>query len=169
SRGEAVGRGEGTVGPLTVDPADPSTAITAYRDWASVCADPTRGVTFDGTGRLDTGSLISFTVAVCDNGSPESGTDFLQMDVPAYTYRHGGVLSSGDAAKSGTATIIGQECFESPNPVSAWTQCPSGTGRYSLSSNTAHSGTHSLQVLFDTTGPYGGYGRLARGFPGRGG
>src|SRR5207249_8551934 len=100
----AVVRGDGTVGTLTVDPADPSTAITAYRDWASVCADPTRGVTFDGTGRLDTGSLISFTVAVCDNGSPGSGTDFLQMDVPAYTYSHGGLLSSGDVAKSGTAT-----------------------------------------------------------------
>src|SRR5438128_3040402 len=163
----AVVRIDGTVGTLTVDPADPSTAITAYRDWASVCADPTRGVAFDGTGRLDTGSLTDFTVAVCDNGSPESGTDFLQMDVPAYTYRHGGLLSSGDAAKSGTATIIGQDGFESPNPLSEWTQFPSGNGRYSLSSDTVHSGTHSLQVLFDTTGPYGGYGLIARGLPGQ--
>ncbi|PYO96367.1 MAG: hypothetical protein DMD61_14175, partial [Gemmatimonadetes bacterium] len=137
----AVVRIDGTVGTLTVDPADPSTAITAYRDWASVCADPTRGVAFDGTGRLDTGSLTDFTVAVCDNGSPESGTDFLQMDVPAYTYNHGGFLSSGDVAKSGTATIIFQDGFESPNPLSEWTQYPSGNGRYSLSSDTVHSGT----------------------------
>src|SRR5439155_1696289 len=80
---------------------------------------------------------------------------------------HGGLLSSGDAAKSGTATIIGQEGFESPNPLSEWTQFPSGNGRYSLSSDTVNSGTHSLQVLFDTTGPYGGYGLIARGFPGQ--
>ncbi len=162
----AVVRIDGTVGTLTVDPADPSTALTAYRDWASVCADPTRGVAFDGTGRLDTGSLISFTVAVCDNGSPESATDFLQMDVPSYTYSHGGFLSSGDVAKSGTATIIFQDGFESPNPLSEWTQYPSDNDRYSLSSDTVHSGTHSLQVLFNTTGPYGGYGLITRWFPG---
>src|SRR5439155_2375312 len=102
----AVVRIDGTVGTLTVDPADPSTAITAYRDWASVCADPTRGVAFDGTGRLDTGGLTDFTVAVCDNGSPESGTDFLQMDVPAYCYYYGGFLSCVYVAKYGSATIF---------------------------------------------------------------
>src|SRR6266511_3223304 len=91
----AVVRSDGTVGTLTVDPADPSTAITAYRDWASVCADPTRGVAFDGTGRLDTGDLTSFTVATCDNGAPESGLDFLEMDVAPLGYSHGGFLSSG--------------------------------------------------------------------------
>src|SRR5439155_14063949 len=41
-----------------------------YRDWAVV-----RG---DGTGRLDTGRLISFTVAVCDNGRSEEHTSELQ-------------------------------------------------------------------------------------------
>src|SRR5437016_10927974 len=71
----AVVRGDGTVGTLTVDPADPSTAITAYRDWASVCADPTRGVAFDGTGGLDTGSVNSFAVPACGNGAAESGWD----------------------------------------------------------------------------------------------
>src|SRR5438128_9342679 len=125
----AVVRIDGTVGTLTVDPADPSTALTAYRDWASVCADPTRGVAFDGTGRLDTGSLTSFPVAAGDHGSPESGTDFLQMDVPAYTYNHGGFLSSGDVAKSGTDTISVQDGFESPNPLSERTQYPSGNRR----------------------------------------
>src|SRR5439155_22944637 len=101
-----VVRGDGTVGTLTVDPADPSTAITAYRDCASVCADPTRGVTFDGTGRLDRGSWISFTVAVCDNGSPGSGTDFLQMDLQAYNYSHGALRSRGHAPKRRTAAVI---------------------------------------------------------------
>jgi len=161
----AVVRSNGTVGTLTVDPADPSTAITAYRDWASACADPTRGVALDGTGRLDTGALTSFTVATCDNGAPGSGADFFQMDVPSYGYSHGGFLSSGDVAKSGTATIIFQDGFESPD-LSAWAQYPSDNARYSLSSDTVHSGTHSLQVLFDTTGPYGGYGLITRWFPG---
>src|SRR5881409_3947854 len=68
----AVVRSDGTAGTLTVDPADPATAITAYRDWASACADPTRGVEFDGTGRLDTRGLTSFTVATCDNGDRKS-------------------------------------------------------------------------------------------------
>src|SRR3989475_7132384 len=130
----AVVRGDGTVGTLTVDPADPSTAITAYRDWASVCADPTRGVAFDGTGRLDTGSLISFTVAVCDNRSPESGTDFLQMDVPAYTYSHGGSLSHGDDPQSRPAPIHLQDGVDNPD-LSSWAQAPENAP-YSLPSDT---------------------------------
>ena len=155
----AVVRSDGTVGTLTVDPADPATAITAYRDWANVCADPTRGVAFDGTGRLDTGGLTSFTVATCDNGAPESGADFLEMDVAPLGYSHGGFLSSGDVAKAGTATIIFQDGFESPD-LSAWTQDPEN-GRYSISSDTAHSGAHSLQVLFT---PSNAYGLLSRWF-----
>lgn len=155
----AVVRPDGTVGTLTVDPADPSTAITAYRDWASVCADPTRGVAFDGTGRLDTGDLTSFTVATCDNGAPESGVDFLEMDVAPLGYSHGGFLSSGDVAKAGTATIIFQDGFESGD-LRDWTQDPEN-GRYSMSSDTAHSGAHSLQVLFT---PSNAYGVLSRWF-----
>ena len=153
-----VVRGDGTVGTLTVDPTDPSTAVTAYRDWSSACADPTRGAEFDGTGRLDTGSLTSFTVAACDNGPAGSGADFFQMDVPPYAYSHGGFLSSGDVARSGTAPIIFQDGFE--NGLNAWTQDPD-TGRYSISSDSAHSGTHSLQVLFE---PTNGYGLLGRAF-----
>jgi len=164
----SVVRSNGTVGTLTVDPTDASTAITTYRDWAGPCADPTRGAAFDGTGRLDTGELISFTLSTCDNGTPGSGTDFLQMDVPSYSYSHGRVLSSGDVAKSGTATIIFQDGFEGPD-LSQWRQYPDSAGRYSLAAapSLVHSGTQSLQALFDTIGPYGGYGLITRGFTGQ--
>ncbi len=150
----SVVRSDGTVGTVTVDPTDPSTAITAYRDWASACTNPTRGVAFDGIGRLDTGSLVSFTVTTCDNGTPGTGTDFLQMDVPTLTYSHGGLLTSGDFAKMGTATIVLQDGFE--DGLSAWTQDPANA-RYSVSSDPArvHSGTYSLQSLFDPTNAYG--------------
>jgi len=158
----SVVRSDGTVGTLTVDPTDPSTSISAYRDWASACSDPTRGVAFDGTGRLDTGSLTTFTLTTCDNGPSGSGADFLQMDVPPLGYSHGGFLSSGDIAKAGTATVILQDGFE--NGLSAWTQDPAN-GRYTVSSDPArvHSGTHSLQVLFDAT-PSGAYGVISQWF-----
>jgi len=151
-----VVRSDGTVGTLTVDPADPATAITAYRDWASACADPTHGAEFDGTGRLDRGDLTSFTVAACDNGAAESGADFLQMNVPPLGYSHGGSLSSGDVAKSGTATVILQDGFESGN-LSEWTQDNPGANRYSLSTDPARvkSGMYSLQALFTPTNTYG--------------
>ncbi|HEY6159336.1 MAG TPA: hypothetical protein VIV88_17960 [Gemmatimonadales bacterium] len=158
----SIVRSDGTVGTLTVDPTDPSTGITAYRDWASACTDPTHGVAFDGTGRLDTGSLTTFTLTPCDNGPSGSGADFLQMDVPPLGYSHGGFLSSGDIAKAGTATVILQDGFE--NGLSAWTQDPAN-GRYSVSADPAriHSGTYSLQVLFNTT-PSGAYGVLSQWF-----
>ncbi len=43
------------------------------------------------------------------------------MDVPSHNYSHGGFLSSGDVAKSGTATIIFQDGFEGPD-LSQWRQ-----------------------------------------------
>src|SRR5216117_2101566 len=150
-----AGSAGSTVGTLTVDPADPATAITAYRDWASACADPTHGAEFDGTGRLDRGDLTSFTVAACDNGAAESGADFLQMNVPPLGYSHGGSLSSGDVAKSGTAIVILQDGFESGN-LSEWTQDNPGANRYSLSTDPARvkSGMYSLQALFTPTNTY---------------
>jgi len=159
----SIVRGDGTVGTLTVDPANPQTFIAAYRDWSGSCADPTHGAAFDGTGRLDTGEYTSFTLNTCDNGPSGSGTDFLQMDVPSHNYSHGGFLSSGDVAKSGTATIIFQDGFEGPD-LSQWRQFPDAADRYSLASapSRVHSGTQSLQVLFDTTSPYGGYGLITR-------
>lgn len=156
----AVVRADGTVGTLTVNPADPSTAITAYRDWASACADPTRGAVFEGTGRLDTGSLTSFTVATCDNGAAGSGADFFQMDVPP-AYSKSGFLSSGNVGKSETATVIFQDGFE--NGLSSWWEENPAAARYSVTTTAARvkSGTHSLQVLF---APGNTWGMLAKWF-----
>src|SRR5262249_2376088 len=64
----SVVRGPTTVGTLTVSPSDPATWFAAFRDGSSSCADATHGVEVDGTGRLDTGVLLSFTLFVCDNG-----------------------------------------------------------------------------------------------------
>jgi hypothetical protein len=93
----------GTVEFITVDPKDSQTHITAYRDRSDKCTDPTHGAEFDGTGRLDDGTLTSFTVSICDNGVSGSGADFFQFVIPG-DYSHGGFLTSGDITKSGTAT-----------------------------------------------------------------
>ncbi|MGH7606984.1 MAG: hypothetical protein ACREME_06560, partial [Gemmatimonadales bacterium] len=95
----SVVRGDGTVGSLTVDPADSATGITAFRDGSTACADPTRGAEFDGTGRLDVGDLAGFTVAACDNGPPGSGADVFRIDLqPPHPYSKRAVLSSGDVS-----------------------------------------------------------------------
>lgn len=91
-------RDDGSVGTLTVD-TDPNTGIRRFRDGSDVCVDFTRGVEFDGTGRLDTGDLVGFTITACDNGPAESGMDFFRIDVG--DYRREGLLTSGDIVKSG--------------------------------------------------------------------
>jgi hypothetical protein len=48
-------------------------------------------------GRLDTGELIGFTIAICDNGA--GSTDAFHITVPTAAYEKGGSLSSGDVAK----------------------------------------------------------------------
>ena len=154
----AAVRSDGTVGTLTVDPTDAGTAITAYRDWSSACVDPTRGAEFDGTGRLDTGGLVGFTVRGCDDGAPGSGLDFVRMDVPLYEYSHGGFPSSGDVAKAGTATLIFQDGFEGGD-LSLWAQVDVTIPRYSITTNAARvkSGSRSLEARYtpDTNGAYG--------------
>ena len=107
----AAVRSDGSVGTLTVGDTDPSTAITAFRDGSAACADSTHGAEFDGTGRLDIGDLVGFTVAVCDNGAAGSGTDFFRIDVlPPYQYSRSGFLSSGDVVKS-----AGRQFYVSPS------------------------------------------------------
>jgi hypothetical protein len=161
-----------TVGTLTVDPMDASTAITAYRDWSRWCADPTRGAEFDGTGRLDTDSLTSFTVATCDNGAAGSGADFFQMDVPSENYSHGRFLSSGDVVKSGTATLTFEDGFEEANALDNWREVDSiirpigPNSRYQRTTTVAKSGTHSLQAFYDTV-DHGAFGGIARGIQGQ--
>ncbi|HEV8380341.1 MAG TPA: hypothetical protein VGQ29_02070 [Gemmatimonadales bacterium] len=156
----AVVRSDSTVGTLTVSPTDSGTAITAYRDWSSACGDPTRGAEFDGTGRLDTGALVAFSVRACDNSPADSALDFVQLDISTSPdeYSHGGFLSSGDVAKAGTAAIIFQDGFESGG-LSPWSQIDVSIPRYSITTNAARvkSGLRSLEALYtpDTNGAYG--------------
>src|SRR5207245_10760025 len=42
---------DGTYATLIVDPSDPETKITGFSSTSTVCADPTRGVEFDGIAR----------------------------------------------------------------------------------------------------------------------
>jgi len=100
----SVVRSATAVGTLTVSPTDQGTWLTAFRDGSSACPDPTHGVEVDGTGRLDTGVLLPFTLYVCDNGPAGSGTDYFKIYSPSGGYERDGSLSSGDVVKSGTAT-----------------------------------------------------------------
>jgi hypothetical protein len=93
----------GGVGQITVSPSDLGTWFSAFRDGSSACADATHGAEVDGTGRLDTGVLISFTLSICDNGPSGSGTDFLRFYMASAGYDRNGTLSSGDVVKSGSA------------------------------------------------------------------
>lgn len=97
----SVVRWDGTVGSLTVDPADSGTAITAFRDGSAACSDSTRGAEFDGIGRLDFGDLVGFTLAACDNGAPGSAppADVIRLVVqPPHDYTKTAVLRSGDVS-----------------------------------------------------------------------
>ena len=99
----SVVRSATTVGQLTVSASDLGTWFSAFRDGSTACADPTHGVEVDGTGRLDTGALMAFTLYICDNGPAGSGSDFLRLYMPNAGYDRNGNLSSGDLVKSGTA------------------------------------------------------------------
>jgi hypothetical protein len=95
-------RSDGSVGTVTVD-ADTRTGIRRFRDGSDLCADFTRGVEFDGTGRQDTGELVGFTVVACDNGPADSRMDFFRIHT-LYSYQRQGPLTTGDVAKSGGGT-----------------------------------------------------------------
>jgi len=100
----SVVRDDGTTGTVTVSPTDAETRITAFRDSSQRCEAPTRGVEFDGIGRLDFGALFTFTVVACDNGPAASGADEFRIEVPDRGYSAGiDRLSSGDLAKSGSS------------------------------------------------------------------
>ncbi len=90
----------GNPASLTTDHvADPATSITAYRTSSSLCANPSRGVEFDAVGREDEGTLVSYTVVVCDNGAAGSGADFLSIFIPSEGYGRSGSVASGDIVK----------------------------------------------------------------------
>ncbi len=91
----------GVPATLTTDPAsDPATSFTAFRTSSGVCSDPSRGVEWDGVGREDTGGLVSYTIAVCDNGRANSGADFFSVFIPSEGFRRSGQVASGDIVKS---------------------------------------------------------------------
>ena len=91
----------GVPATLTTDHAsDPATSITAFRSSSSACSDPSRGVEFDAIGREDTGGLVSYTIAVCDNGPANSGRDFFSVFIPSEGFGRSGQVASGDIVKS---------------------------------------------------------------------
>jgi len=91
---------DGTPASMTTDASsDPATSITAYRTSSSACSDPSRGVEFDAWGRANDGDLLSYTVALCDNGPAGSGTDFVSLYIPSKGYGRSGSVTSGDIAK----------------------------------------------------------------------
>jgi hypothetical protein len=90
----------GNPASITTDPStDAATSFTAYRNSSSVCSDPSRGVEFDAVGREDSGTLVSYTVVLCDNGPAGSGTDFMSIFIPSEGYGRSGSVTSGDVAK----------------------------------------------------------------------
>ncbi|HXL35292.1 MAG TPA: hypothetical protein VN953_10240 [Gemmatimonadales bacterium] len=91
----------GVPATLTTDhSSDPETGITAFRSSSSVCSDPSRGVEVDATGREDTGGVVAYTLAVCDNGPANSGMDFFSVFIPSENFRRSGQVASGDIVKS---------------------------------------------------------------------
>src|SRR5437762_992503 len=139
----SIVRSATTVGTLTVSPDDQATWFSAFRDGSAACADPTHGVEVDGTGRLDTGQLLAFTIFACDNGPAGSGTDFVRLYAPnGGPYDRSGNLSSGDLVKSGTAS-----------PTAPDTRI-SGVG--AIGTGTATPGNQRQDFDFDANGTPGG-------------
>jgi len=92
---------DGTAASMTTDHStDAETGIMAYRNSSSACADPSRGVEFEGMGRVvNDGFLVSYTVALCDNGPAGSGGDFFSLYIPSKGYGRSGSVTSGDIVK----------------------------------------------------------------------
>jgi hypothetical protein len=63
-------------------------------------------VQFGGDGRLDTNEYFQFFIDVCDNAGPPSGvgSDTFNVNLPARPFEHGGTVTEGDIAISGTTS-----------------------------------------------------------------
>lgn len=92
----SIVRGDGSPARMTVDPADPGTAITSFSRTSATC------VRFGGVGRLNEGggSLYDFFVDACDNASPGAGADTFAITLPDRPYSKSGTLTEGDIAIS---------------------------------------------------------------------
>jgi hypothetical protein len=123
---------------LTADRAsDPATGITSFTRTSTAC------VTFGGTGRVNTGELVSFSTEACDNGSPGVGRDVFTMSVPSQAYRVSGTLTDGEITGGGA----------SPPPSQTGTRV---TGRGAIGSGPATPGSDRLEFDFDVTSAPGG-------------
>ncbi len=133
---------DGHPATLTTDPStDPATSITGYRNSSGACSDPRRGAEFDAVGREDDGTLRSYTVAVCDNGSAGSGMDFWSVFIPAEGFSISGNLTSGDIAKSAVpssgGTIVVSTSTTGSSLPSGYTVTVDGTTSQSIGINSS--------------------------------
>jgi hypothetical protein len=83
----------GSAATLTVAATVPGTRITFFTRTTAAC------VTFGGTGRVDTGELVSFSIGACNNSSP--GVDDFTIRVPSLLYQASGTLTEGAITVSG--------------------------------------------------------------------
>lgn len=87
----AVVRSDGSIGTMTVDPADPATFISSFGYTSPTC------VAFGGMGRLNDGSgTYGFFIEACDNADPGAGADTFSVDLPTRPYSKSGTLNEGD-------------------------------------------------------------------------
>lgn len=85
----------GLVATMTVDPADPATAITQFEQTSALC------VTIWGIGRVDTGDLFSFMATGCDNGTPGAAWDYFKFSVSEIGYSKAALLTDGEITITG--------------------------------------------------------------------
>jgi len=85
---------------LTTDPlTDPATSITAYRNSSNACSDPSLGVEVDAVGREDDGTVVPYTIQMCDSGPAGSELDFWSIFLPSEGFGRSGSVTSGDIVK----------------------------------------------------------------------
>lgn len=146
---------------LTVDPMDPATRITAFRDGAALCAAAENGAEFDAIGRRDSGELLALTILVCDDGAAGSGRDGFSITVGS-EYHHAGRLSSGDIVKTAvalasttgtlsiTTSTMGENKPERYTLTATGPNFPSGTmttiGANATVSATVEAGTYTVSL-----------------------
>jgi hypothetical protein len=85
----------GSAATLTVAATLAGTGITSFTRRSAAC------VTVGGTGLVDTGELVNFSIDACDNSSP--GVDAFTISAPSIPYQASGTLTEGAITVSGAA------------------------------------------------------------------